>query len=219
MGSLLPTETALCQAYGVSRITVRAAMRELEIRGIVSRRPGVGTRVESNSGRERFVHASDSVEDFLQSLAKLTFCLLTSRAVTADADLADEFGCPEGQDLQRIEALRIDAGGLPVCYSVHHVPVAYAAAAEKIHGHTGSLATRIARAAGDEVEETRQVIDAQNLGRHEARLLHAKPRDAALLTRRWYLSSGGRVLVYARSLYPEGRCSYSITMRREQGSM
>ncbi len=218
LGGLLPTEMALCEHFGVSRITVRAAIRELEVRGMVSRRPGIGTRVEAKTGRERFVHASDSIEDFLQSLATLTFRLLSARTVTADAALAGEYGCAEGDALLRMEALRIDADGLPVCYSIHHLPAEYATAARQMHGRTGSLATRIARRAAAEVDDTRQMIDAHNLSAAEARILESRRSDAALLIRRWYATREGRVLVCARSLFPKGRYTYSARIRREQAA-
>lgn len=215
-GAMLPPELALCRQFDVSRITVRAALRELELRGMLSRRPGIGTRVESQAGRERFVHAADSVEDFLQSLAELTYRQLSSKRLQADALLAQELHVAEGCKLLRIEALRQDSTGVPVCYSIHHVPVAHAGEVRKMDGRNGSLATRVAAAAGDEVAETRQVIDAHNLSVAEARLLKARPRDAALLTRRWYLSSSGTLLVQSVSLFPKGRYSYAMRMRRER---
>ncbi|NSL19695.1 GntR family transcriptional regulator, partial [Tatlockia micdadei] len=47
VGALLPTELELCDRYGVSRHTVRAAIAELQQSGLVSRRKKVGTRVEA----------------------------------------------------------------------------------------------------------------------------------------------------------------------------
>ena len=44
-GSALPTEAALGQQYGVSRITVRRALQDLSDAGYVERRHGVGTYV------------------------------------------------------------------------------------------------------------------------------------------------------------------------------
>lgn len=219
LGCLLPTEMELCGRYGVSRITVRAAIHELELRGMVSRRPGVGTRVESSASRERFVHASDSVEGFVESLALLDFRALSSRRVQADAALADDLGCARGEPLLRMESLRVDAAGVPVCYSIHHLPAKFAAAARRMHGGTGSLATRIAAHAGEEVGEIRQEIDAHNLDAAEARLLDARRGEAALLSRRWYVSSGARVLVFSRSIFPKGRYSYSMRMRRERAGL
>jgi len=45
-GALLPTEKMLCRQYGVSRHTIRTAIRCLRDRGMLSTRPGVGTRVK-----------------------------------------------------------------------------------------------------------------------------------------------------------------------------
>lgn len=44
-GSLMPTEGALCEQFGVSRITVRRALADLEAQGYVHRRQGRGTFV------------------------------------------------------------------------------------------------------------------------------------------------------------------------------
>ena len=49
VGSELPSETALCARFNVSRNTVREAVRLMEQAGLVSRRQGIGTRVERDS--------------------------------------------------------------------------------------------------------------------------------------------------------------------------
>lgn len=45
IGSLLPTEHELCDHFGVSRYTVREALRRLFEAGLVARRRGAGTTV------------------------------------------------------------------------------------------------------------------------------------------------------------------------------
>src|SRR4030095_9337748 len=66
VGSLLPTELELRDRYGTSRHTVRAALRELEQRGLVSRRKNVGTRVKSGQPTRNFRPSLASVDDLVQ---------------------------------------------------------------------------------------------------------------------------------------------------------
>src|SRR5258706_12014956 len=50
VASLLPTEMALVQTYRTSRNTVRAALQQLQARGLISRRRNRGTMVEALPG-------------------------------------------------------------------------------------------------------------------------------------------------------------------------
>src|SRR6202000_2535352 len=47
-GEALPTEQALCDQFGVSRITVRRALADLAERGYIERRQGVGSFVREH---------------------------------------------------------------------------------------------------------------------------------------------------------------------------
>lgn len=50
VGEKLPSESELCNTLGVSRVTVRAAIQQLEILGLVETRQGNGTTVTDFSG-------------------------------------------------------------------------------------------------------------------------------------------------------------------------
>jgi GntR family transcriptional regulator len=64
-GSRLPTEAQLCEEFGVSRATVRTAIKELDVVGLVYTRHGLGTYVRSipyvQDGLERMGSISDSI--------------------------------------------------------------------------------------------------------------------------------------------------------------
>ena len=57
-GQFLPSEAELCQRFGVSRPTLRQALRALEVRGLVSAKRGIGVVV---TDRTREV-ATDSIQ-------------------------------------------------------------------------------------------------------------------------------------------------------------
>ncbi|MEO6269769.1 MAG: GntR family transcriptional regulator [Lautropia sp.] len=64
-GSLLPTESELCTAYGVSRITVRKALEELVARQVIERRRGSGTYISSNDRITKAVVLTGCIDDVL----------------------------------------------------------------------------------------------------------------------------------------------------------
>ena len=68
-GDKLPTETELMEEYGVSRITVRSAIKELEDADIVERTRGKGTFVTTT----RNAYAADDQESFTHSRKLLAF--------------------------------------------------------------------------------------------------------------------------------------------------
>lgn len=50
-GAILASETALCRMYGVSRITVRQALGDLEAEGLLRREPGRGTFITTATSK------------------------------------------------------------------------------------------------------------------------------------------------------------------------
>jgi DNA-binding GntR family transcriptional regulator len=218
VGSLLPTEEALCAAHGVSRITVRAAMRELERLGLILRRARVGTRVIAATPSAVFMHDGDSVDGVLQFTRTLPFHLLDIAPAVGDDDLtaADLAALPpEDGPFLRVTGVRGAPGQPPLLYSVHMVPQRHAAAVARFDGCLGSLPQWLAEASGETVAEIRQVFDATGLSREAALALQMHPGEPALRTRRAYHQPGGRLIVRSTTVGPQGRYVFSSVLRRE----
>ncbi|HSQ26524.1 MAG TPA: GntR family transcriptional regulator [Anaerolineales bacterium] len=84
-GSLLPPETELCQAYGVSRQTVRQALAHLVDDNLVERFAGRGTFVRSQSERASF-HLDRSFSQFIRGLNLVPH----SRTIAADIGVVNK---------------------------------------------------------------------------------------------------------------------------------
>ena len=68
-GDALPTEQALCDQFGVSRITVRRALADLAEQGYIERRQGVGSFVRQRGPSE----AAQAVGSYMDNLRQAQF--------------------------------------------------------------------------------------------------------------------------------------------------
>lgn len=122
----LPSEEALCAEYGVSRITVRRALADLEREGVVERRQGKGTYVKAVAstpplpkltllGGLRKVAAETQVE------------ILTVEPRAAPARVATTLGVPQGTDA--VYALRLrKKGDVPLMLTEAWLPARFSQA-------------------------------------------------------------------------------------------
>jgi len=213
VGQMIPTESELCAHYGVSRITVRAAIQELSAQGLVSKRPGVGTHVVRKDLPQRFVHTSDSVDSVLQFTEETRFELLKHGIVDEiDPSLA-RVGSPAGQKRLWVHGLRWGAE-LPLCITDLYMSVLHHAVIDALPNHRGSIILLVQRLFGIELREIEQVIEAVALNKRQAQALQARTGSPALLTRRWHRDPAGNTLIASVSVYPSDRYSYSVLLRR-----
>lgn len=214
VGEYLPTEEELCRQYAVSRTTVRAALRELQDRGMVTRRPRLGTRVESQSVRSGFTMVGDSLDGVLRFTRELPFRLISSTEAELTADEAQALGLQPGQRFLRLTGVRRQGRSPPAIYSEHLIPMLFAGADLKIDGLRGSIPELLAQQRGLLVQEVVQSIDVTRLHRKAAEALQARTGAPALRTQRWYRAAAGQLVAMSTSVSPEGRYTITSTLRR-----
>ncbi len=127
VGGALPTEPELCDAFGVSRITVKRAMRNLASEGLVLRQRGRGTFAAPALPQSR---ASDPLDDLLQNVMAIGAATEMKRIengmVVPSADVAAKLGSDPGEKVLRSVQVRMSRGE-PIAYVTAHVPAAVAA--------------------------------------------------------------------------------------------
>ena len=220
IGDLLPSEPVLSLRFGVSRHTVRAALRRLHELGVVSSRQGVGTEVKQARLASRYSQTFDSAEDLLQYAATTTVRLIDRAEIVVDAEQAAYLGCERGEHWQRIRTVRSEpAGASVVAYSEIHIPQAFAAIVDGLSKSRQPIFASIERRFHETIVEIRQDINGIcAMEPEEAAFLGLPDNAPGMEITRRYIGSHGRVLEVARSVHPSGLFSYSMRVRLRRGS-
>ncbi len=120
--SQVPPENDLAAEFGVSRATVRTALRALALRGLVVPRQGVGTFVSPLS---RIRNPLSQFISFLELIARNGlepgFRQIGASVIEADPDLAQVLEVAPGSQVLHVRKL-FTADGTPVIYVVNHIP-------------------------------------------------------------------------------------------------
>lgn len=107
-GDSLPTEATLMNQYGISRITVRRAMSELESEGRIYRVPGKGTFVSEAKISRGLTKLTSFAEDMRGKEMSTSSKLLSFWSEPASAMVAEKLGVDVGTAVQFIKRLRLD---------------------------------------------------------------------------------------------------------------
>jgi GntR family transcriptional regulator len=119
-GDLLPSEAVLGEQYGISRITVRAALQHLEQDGLLERQAGRGTFVKA-SQVEPWSCLTSFTEQMLRAGRTPTTRLLKLKTLVDDSELAPVFRLVPGEPLVFIERLRL-VDGQPAALMRAYIP-------------------------------------------------------------------------------------------------
>jgi GntR family transcriptional regulator len=120
-GAQLPAEARMARNLGVSRATLRDALRQLQERGLIIRRHGRGTFVATRPIRKD-LNRNYGITAMIQSGGSRPGTRgLELRAEAADRELAQCLGLEPGDPVTVIERVRL-ADGRPVVFSRDAVP-------------------------------------------------------------------------------------------------
>ncbi len=220
VGADLPTEAVLQERFGVSRHTVRQALRELRELGVVSSQQGKGTRVRSAEQAPRFVHVSPSIDDLLGFAQATRMRVLSSSEVVCDAALAAQLGCTVGQAWRKLQVLR-DAG--PGTQAIGFIAVylrpEYAAVVPRIQASAQPVFTLVEETYGVRLAEIRQRIDAVLMDEATRKRLKAGAQElSALQIVRSYVDDQARLVQVSVGVYPGSRFSLQNNIRVQRGA-
>jgi GntR family transcriptional regulator len=214
VGSQLPTEHDLCERFGVSRYTVREALRRLRDDNLVSSRPRAGTMVVARAASNSYAQEVMSINDLLAFAAGARFSIESNTMVTLDDELAAHTGLPAGSEWLVVRGIREGETPEPICRTEYYINRAFAAVGRLLQRHNGPIFPLIEDLFGVSVVEVQQEIGAAVASPSLAADLKVDAGSAALEMRRTYTTSDGEIAQVTINTHPATRFRYSMTMRR-----
>lgn len=122
-GDQLPTEPLLAKNLGISRSTLREALKQLESEEILYRLHGVGTFVKNHNPKIALnLSIPRSITDMIESLGFIPgTAAMKVKTELVFPDDVDRLKIKPGSNIVRIERVRT-ANGQPVAYTIDIVP-------------------------------------------------------------------------------------------------
>ncbi|HWJ88063.1 MAG TPA: GntR family transcriptional regulator [Pelagibacterium sp.] len=197
-GDALPSERDIAATAEVSRVTVRKAVQDLVVEGILIQRHGSGTFVTPEV--QRVEQSLSSLTSFTEDMARRGMSLSSQWLDRGLYDPSPEetviLGLGPSEKVARVARLRI-ADNNPLAIERASLAASVLPRPETLGS---SLYERLGES-GHRPVRAIQRIAAVNLERHDAGLLNVAPGAASLrIERRSYLASG-RVIEFTRSIY------------------
>lgn len=216
-GSRLMSEPELAKQMGVSRATLREAMRTFETQGLIRRRQGSGTYVV---GKFEVIDAGLEVLESLETMARrmnleISVSDLHIEQVEAETTVADGLCLEVGAPLTRIRRV-MRADSRPVAYLIDFLSVTILKPDDLPAEFRGSVLDYLL-ACGIDLQVSRAAISATNAPADVAKALEIQRDDVLLKFASQLYDSKGTVVDYTVSYFIPGYFNFHVNRRIGMG--
>jgi len=215
IGSLLPKEVDLSVQYGVSRHTMREALRRLLDAGMVLRRRRLGTTVVATVPVGTYRQPTSSIDDLVQYGMDTTMIVRSMRRIKCDASTAEVLDCDVGREWLRVETLRTrPSDQLPICTTNIYLDRELDRVESELRKSARAISAIIESLYGARICEIDQSIQSITLDADVAKLLKVKPGSPGLRATRRYYDAAHKLLEFAMAIHPGDRFVYLTHLKR-----
>jgi GntR family transcriptional regulator len=212
-GDRLPSEPDLARSLGVSRATLREAMRTFEAQGLIRRRQGSGTFVV---GQMPVIEAGLELLESLETMAdrkglEVTVSDLYVETVAAEPQDAQGLGVPAGTHLTRVRRVMREETR-PVAYLIDILPEEVLKP-EQLPSHFKGSVLDFLLSRGDQLTVSKAHISAMGAPADVAKALQIQRGDVLLEFVSKLYHSGGKVLDYSYSYFIPGYFHFHVVRR------
>lgn len=214
--SQFPTESELCTRYGVSRFTVREALRALQTEGLIQRRQGSGTVIQPAAARGGALHQPlSNVGEILQYARDTRYLFSPCGLTRLPKRLAAHTATEPRQRWFHFRGVRTRDGD-PIALTDAYIHSDFAEAAEEIRPNEATIFRQLERLTGVQIARVTQDIQAVAMAASMAEELGVRPRTPCLRILRCYLDANGRIMEISASHHPGEKFAYTVNIDIEK---
>ncbi|WP_327693854.1 GntR family transcriptional regulator [Streptomyces sp. NBC_00459] len=207
----LPTEEQLAAHYGVSVLTMRQALKELEDEGLISRHRRRGTFIEPDAQRGAPVRLLGSVDAIVAQQSGMTTELLGHGSVPVPSELAEYF--PDLVEVATYHRLRGDEEtGEPTNHARNYVRPELAERIDRRDLVRWPMTKVLRDIVGADISRITDTVQARLADPETARLLRVPLLSPILHYTGVAYDESGRVLDVAVIHYRGDRFSFTVTL-------
>lgn len=196
----LPSERELCERFGVSRMTARQALKELERDGLVFSRVGKGTFVSEPKIDQQLRNLTGFSQEISRRGARPSSTVLSAQVLLASAHMAAILKVMQGAEVIELSRLRM-SNELPLCIEVAHIPHYLCPNILKNDFSQESLYRVFQSDYGHRLVRAEQTMEASLANARELELLQMTSPASVLRIERFTYNQQDIVLEYVTSAY------------------
>ncbi len=210
-GQRLPSERQLAAEHGISRTTIRQALRWLANDNLIYSRPGSGYYVASPS-TEPHLRLLDSAEQMQADGLPYSTRVLQRQVVNADAALAQNLNLLEGDKVILLRVLQL-VHDAPICIETMYLP--FVLFPELLQEEVTSVHEALERCCEVDLSHGTQTVQAALASPEECDMLGALSPLAVLVIRRRTFDIYQKLIMYSVSVFRGERYPLRMTLRRD----
>lgn len=209
----LPSESELTQQHGVSRITVRQALSDLQQEGLIVKLHGKGAFVSHPKAAQSLNRLQGLSEALSLQGQAVNSKRLSMKKLKVPAAVARQLQLEPAAEVYELMTLRyLDREPLSVNWS--YLPLPIGEKLERVDISNRDLIDLFEHEFGMKVEQAQLEISARRAGAREARWLKIEPGDPVLQVERLLYAGHAQPLQTETAVYRADAFSYKLNLQR-----
>ena len=217
VGEYLPSEQSFTQKYAVSRHTVREALRQLKLDGLLASKQGGGSIVLNKNISSGFnVHKVSSLEQLMDYAARGIYQIHAFEWTVAAPYVDGNASTEKSQRWMKFEGVRESVhmdSYRPICWTSVYVPEEFESIKDRLTaGAEIPVWQMIENTYEQKIKNIDQIISLRNVPRDMANRFQLKKHDKVVSVARIYENTLGQVIEVSVNLYPADNFEFRMQL-------